>query len=153
MCVFYFIFIAELVVQIYTEAVKACPANEEYHTHLFMALVRIGDYKRQQQVGWRWSENVYMYTLKRMNENKLHNSEWICCPILPTQFHLLSIISMSPVISFKMCIKFCLGLTGWIINGISIRTTGHAQKSAPWRNFFLKKKNPQICLKKHMLFG
>ncbi|XP_072043976.1 N-alpha-acetyltransferase 25, NatB auxiliary subunit-like [Amphiura filiformis] len=40
----------EQIVDIYTEAVKVCPTHEDYHTHLFMALVRVGDYKRQQQV-------------------------------------------------------------------------------------------------------
>ncbi|XP_071790320.1 N-alpha-acetyltransferase 25, NatB auxiliary subunit-like [Asterias amurensis] len=40
----------EQIVELYTTALKSNPNNEEFHTHLFMALVRVGDYKRQQQV-------------------------------------------------------------------------------------------------------
>ncbi|XP_072164093.1 N-alpha-acetyltransferase 25, NatB auxiliary subunit-like [Diadema setosum] len=40
----------ELIVEIYSSALKSHPQNEEFHTHLFMALVRIGNAKRQQQV-------------------------------------------------------------------------------------------------------
>ena len=50
------LFVAEQIVELYTTALKSNPNNEEFHTHLFMALVRVGDYKRQQQVkyvgGW-----------------------------------------------------------------------------------------------------
>lgn len=41
---------AEGVAKIYDAAVKQCPNNEEFHSHLFMAYVRISDYKKQQQV-------------------------------------------------------------------------------------------------------
>lgn len=41
---------AEGVAKIYDTAVKQCPKNEEFHSHLFMAYVRISDYKKQQQV-------------------------------------------------------------------------------------------------------
>ncbi|XP_038061820.1 N-alpha-acetyltransferase 25, NatB auxiliary subunit-like [Patiria miniata] len=40
----------EQIIELYTTALKSNPKNEEFHTHLFMALVRVGDYKRQQQV-------------------------------------------------------------------------------------------------------
>nr|XP_054748094.1 N-alpha-acetyltransferase 25, NatB auxiliary subunit-like [Lytechinus pictus] len=40
----------ELIVEIYNSALKNQPLNEEFHTHLFMALVRVGNCKRQQQV-------------------------------------------------------------------------------------------------------
>ncbi|XP_022085610.1 N-alpha-acetyltransferase 25, NatB auxiliary subunit-like isoform X2 [Acanthaster planci] len=40
----------EQIIELYTTALKSNPTNEEFHTHLFMALVRVGDYKRQQQV-------------------------------------------------------------------------------------------------------
>eukprot|EP00057_Strongylocentrotus_purpuratus_P004285 XP_003728406.1 PREDICTED: N-alpha-acetyltransferase 25, NatB auxiliary subunit [Strongylocentrotus purpuratus] len=40
----------ELIVEIYSSALKNQPQNEEFHTYLFMALVRIGNCKRQQQV-------------------------------------------------------------------------------------------------------
>ncbi|XP_031561893.1 N-alpha-acetyltransferase 25, NatB auxiliary subunit-like [Actinia tenebrosa] len=39
----------EGVAKIYDAAVKQCPTNEEFHSHLFMAYVRISDYKKQQQ--------------------------------------------------------------------------------------------------------
>ena len=35
---------------IYEMALKQNPNNEELYSHLFMAYVRIGDYKKQQQV-------------------------------------------------------------------------------------------------------
>ncbi|XP_071946392.1 N-alpha-acetyltransferase 25, NatB auxiliary subunit-like [Antedon mediterranea] len=38
----------EFIVKVYEYAVKACP-NEEMYSHLFMAYVRTGDYKKQQQ--------------------------------------------------------------------------------------------------------
>ena len=34
----------------YEHAVTACPDNEEYLSHLFMAHVRLHNYKRQQQI-------------------------------------------------------------------------------------------------------
>lgn len=44
---------------IYEMALKQNPHNEELYSHLFMAYVRIGDYKKQQQVmqsllTWLW---------------------------------------------------------------------------------------------------
>ncbi|KAK3737471.1 hypothetical protein QZH41_008359, partial [Actinostola sp. cb2023] len=39
----------EGIATIYDAAVKQCPQNEEFHSHLFMAYVRISDYKKQQQ--------------------------------------------------------------------------------------------------------
>ncbi|XP_062523596.1 N-alpha-acetyltransferase 25, NatB auxiliary subunit-like [Corticium candelabrum] len=41
----------EYIVEIFEVAVKDDPTNEEYMTHLFMAYVRLNEYKRQQQVG------------------------------------------------------------------------------------------------------
>jgi len=41
---------AEMIPAIYEIALKHSPNNEELHSHLFMAYVRIGEYKKQQQV-------------------------------------------------------------------------------------------------------
>lgn len=43
---------AEMIPHIYEMALKRNPQNEELYSHLFMAYVRIGDYKKQQQVIW-----------------------------------------------------------------------------------------------------
>jgi len=43
---------AEGIATIYDAAVKQHPNNEEFHSHLFMAYVRLSDYKKQQQVNW-----------------------------------------------------------------------------------------------------
>ena len=45
-----FIFTAEEIPVIYELAVKQHPKNEEFLSHLFMSYVRIGNYKKQQQV-------------------------------------------------------------------------------------------------------
>ena len=42
---------AELVTKLYEAAVKKVPLSEEYHSHLFMAYARVGEYKKMQQVG------------------------------------------------------------------------------------------------------
>ena len=41
---------AELVTKLYEAAVKKVPLSEEYHSHLFMAYARVGEYKKMQQV-------------------------------------------------------------------------------------------------------
>ncbi|XP_056146641.1 N-alpha-acetyltransferase 25, NatB auxiliary subunit [Lampris incognitus] len=41
----------ELVITLYEAAVKKVPLSEEYHSHLFMAYARVGEYKKMQQVG------------------------------------------------------------------------------------------------------
>lgn len=41
---------AELVAKLYEAAVKKVPLSEEYHSHLFMAYARVGEYKKMQQV-------------------------------------------------------------------------------------------------------
>ncbi|XP_054613553.1 N-alpha-acetyltransferase 25, NatB auxiliary subunit isoform X2 [Dunckerocampus dactyliophorus] len=41
----------ELVTKLYEAAVKKVPLSEEYHSHLFMAYARIGEYKKMQQAG------------------------------------------------------------------------------------------------------
>ncbi|XP_022536484.2 N-alpha-acetyltransferase 25, NatB auxiliary subunit [Astyanax mexicanus] len=41
----------ELVTKLYEAAVRKVPASEEYHSHLFMAYARIGEYKKMQQAG------------------------------------------------------------------------------------------------------
>lgn len=46
----YSLFAAEMIPGIYEMALKQNPQNEELYSHLFMAYVRIGDYKKQQQV-------------------------------------------------------------------------------------------------------
>ncbi|EQB77389.1 N(alpha)-acetyltransferase 25, NatB auxiliary subunit [Camelus ferus] len=40
----------ELVTKLYEAAVKKVPNSEEYHSHLFMAYARVGEYKKMQQV-------------------------------------------------------------------------------------------------------
>lgn len=45
---------AEMIPAIYEMALKHSPNNEELHSHLFMAYVRIGEYKKQQQVVASW---------------------------------------------------------------------------------------------------
>ena len=42
--------VAELVTKLYEAAVKKVPLSEEYHSHLFMAYARVGEYKKMQQV-------------------------------------------------------------------------------------------------------
>lgn len=42
--------VAELVTKLYEAAVRKVPASEEYHSHLFMAYARVGEYKKMQQV-------------------------------------------------------------------------------------------------------
>lgn len=46
---------AELVAKLYEAAVKKVPLSEEYHSHLFMAYARVGEYKKMQQVRVRTS--------------------------------------------------------------------------------------------------
>lgn len=46
----FFFFVAELVTKLYEAAVKKVPTSEEYHSHLFMAYARVGEYKKMQQV-------------------------------------------------------------------------------------------------------
>ncbi|KAF5906862.1 N-alpha-acetyltransferase 25, NatB auxiliary subunit, partial [Clarias magur] len=41
----------ELVTKLYEAAVKKVPTSEEYHSHLFMAYARVGEYKKMQQAG------------------------------------------------------------------------------------------------------
>nr|XP_040053276.1 N-alpha-acetyltransferase 25, NatB auxiliary subunit [Gasterosteus aculeatus aculeatus] len=41
----------ELVTKLYEAAVKKIPLSEEYHSHLFMAYARVGEYKKMQQAG------------------------------------------------------------------------------------------------------
>uniref|UniRef100_A0A671NDW0 N-alpha-acetyltransferase 25, NatB auxiliary subunit n=1 Tax=Sinocyclocheilus anshuiensis TaxID=1608454 RepID=A0A671NDW0_9TELE len=41
----------ELVTKLYEAAVRKVPTSEEYHSHLFMAYARVGEYKKMQQAG------------------------------------------------------------------------------------------------------
>ncbi|KAF7648446.1 hypothetical protein LDENG_00156870 [Lucifuga dentata] len=41
----------ELVTKLYEAAVRKVPLSEEYHSHLFMAYARVGEYKKMQQAG------------------------------------------------------------------------------------------------------
>ncbi|KAJ8260854.1 hypothetical protein COCON_G00165770 [Conger conger] len=41
----------ELVAKLYEVAVRKVPSSEEYHSHLFMAYARVGEYKKMQQAG------------------------------------------------------------------------------------------------------
>lgn len=45
-----FLSLAELVTKLYEAAVRKVPTSEEYHSHLFMAYARVGEYKKMQQV-------------------------------------------------------------------------------------------------------
>ncbi|CAM9106947.1 unnamed protein product [Lampetra planeri] len=47
----------ELVTKLYEAAVKKVPLSEEYHSHLFMAYARVGDYKKMQQAGMALYKN------------------------------------------------------------------------------------------------
>lgn len=49
---FVFLSLAELVTKLYEAAVRKVPTSEEYHSHLFMAYARVGEYKKMQQVCW-----------------------------------------------------------------------------------------------------
>jgi len=48
--VLFYRFVAEMIPHVYEMALKQNPQSEELYSHLFMAYVRIGDYKKQQQV-------------------------------------------------------------------------------------------------------
>lgn len=52
---------ADKIKEVYEAAAKADPNNEELLTHLFMAYVRLGDFKRQQQTA------LALYKLKPKN--------------------------------------------------------------------------------------
>lgn len=58
---FIFIFAVEKICDVYEKAVSKDPWNEELNTHLFMAYVRVGDYKKQQQVA------LNLYKIKQKN--------------------------------------------------------------------------------------
>lgn len=55
---------AELVAKLYEAAVKKVPLSEEYHSHLFMAYARVGEYKKMQQV-----RRVQVHTHAREHAN------------------------------------------------------------------------------------
>ncbi|OXB84893.1 UNVERIFIED_CONTAM: hypothetical protein H355_016015 [Colinus virginianus] len=48
----------ELVTKLYEAAVKKVPNSEEYHSHLFMAYARVGEYKKMQQSISAQDENL-----------------------------------------------------------------------------------------------
>lgn len=48
--ILFLLYTAELVAKLYEAAVKKVPLSEEYHSHLFMAYARVGEYKKMQQV-------------------------------------------------------------------------------------------------------
>lgn len=52
---------AALIADVYENAVKKDPSNEELYSHLFMGYVRLGDYKKQQQTA------MALYKLKPKN--------------------------------------------------------------------------------------
>lgn len=52
---------AELVTKLYEAAVKKVPLSEEYHSHLFMAYARVGEYKKMQQVRKLTSTPAYTH--------------------------------------------------------------------------------------------
>jgi hypothetical protein len=51
----------ELIADAYEKALKKEPKNEELHSHLFMAYVRLSDYKKQQLAA------INLYRLKPKN--------------------------------------------------------------------------------------
>ena len=57
----FWIFTAREICKLYENAVKREPSNEELLSHLFMAHVRIGDYKKQQQAA------MQLYKVKPKN--------------------------------------------------------------------------------------
>nr|XP_033812407.1 N-alpha-acetyltransferase 25, NatB auxiliary subunit isoform X2 [Geotrypetes seraphini] len=72
----------ELVTKLYEAAVKKVPSSEEYHSHLFMAYARVGEYKKMQQAGmalykivpknpyYFWSVmSLIMQSISEQNEN------------------------------------------------------------------------------------
>lgn len=73
---------AELVARLYEAAVKKVPLSEEYHSHLFMAYARVGEYKKMQQVSrilvlrCYWSRSVS----HRSTDHCVcpHRLEWPC---------------------------------------------------------------------------
>jgi len=70
---------AELVTKLYEAAVKKVPLSEEYHSHLFRAYARVGEYKKMQQVGLRLKPLcvcvcLSFYRLFRLIVNPLHAS-------------------------------------------------------------------------------
>lgn len=56
-----YIIVEERICDLYENAIKIDPSNEEFHTHLFMSYVRIGDFKLQQQAA------LNLYKLKPKN--------------------------------------------------------------------------------------
>ncbi|KAG9342546.1 hypothetical protein JZ751_015925 [Albula glossodonta] len=62
----------ELVTKLYEAAVKKVPSSEEYHSHLFMAYARVGEYKKMQQAisaqDEKLSQTMFLPLAERMVE-------------------------------------------------------------------------------------
>uniref|UniRef100_A0A673CTK8 N(alpha)-acetyltransferase 25, NatB auxiliary subunit n=1 Tax=Sphaeramia orbicularis TaxID=375764 RepID=A0A673CTK8_9TELE len=62
----------ELVTKLYEAAVKKVPLSEEYHSHLFMAYARVGEYKKMQQAisaqDEKLSQTMFLPLAERMVE-------------------------------------------------------------------------------------
>ena len=77
-----------MIPHIYEMALKQNPQNEELYSHLFMSYVRIGDYKKQQQVIPLWRTSWYSCLLKN----------WV--PYLPV-YKSIPCISRPPIFDGK----------------------------------------------------
>lgn len=78
---------AELVAKLYEAAVKKVPLSEEYHSHLFMAYARVGEYKKMQQVRRRWDTSTCRNTLRLKRRMFFSRLGWRCiksCPRIRT---------------------------------------------------------------------
>uniref|UniRef100_A0A671NDW4 N-alpha-acetyltransferase 25, NatB auxiliary subunit-like n=1 Tax=Sinocyclocheilus anshuiensis TaxID=1608454 RepID=A0A671NDW4_9TELE len=62
----------ELVTKLYEAAVRKVPTSEEYHSHLFMAYARVGEYKKMQQAisaqDEKLSQTMFLPLAERMVE-------------------------------------------------------------------------------------
>lgn len=80
LCIFFlFLSIAELVTKLYEAAVRKVPTSEEYHSHLFMAYARVGEYKKMQQVLFVSSlmSSVFTSCLKNKSGLQHMRKNWI----------------------------------------------------------------------------
>lgn len=74
---------AELVTKLYEAAVKKVPLSEEYHSHLFMAYARVGEYKKMQQVRKQLGSFKSGHTIRIMNRVSVLRQEWPCIKSSP----------------------------------------------------------------------
>uniref|UniRef100_A0A667Z3K4 N-alpha-acetyltransferase 25, NatB auxiliary subunit n=1 Tax=Myripristis murdjan TaxID=586833 RepID=A0A667Z3K4_9TELE len=69
----------ELVTKLYEAAVKKVPLSEEYHSHLFMAYARVGEYKKMQQAisaqDEKLAQTMYLPLAERMVEKMVREEK------------------------------------------------------------------------------